>query len=115
MCPLTLSNSLNPYSCPTGTGFGDIPSGVAVSINDSPCIVTSVADDKVKCTLGPNPAGSYGIEVSVADKGKASGSHDFEYELTLESLSMMEGTYVTFSYSISVPFGTCAYNLKVAF
>ena len=75
----------------TGSGFGSVATDVTVFVNDSACIVDSASDSSITCTLGAHPAGTFGIEVIVADKGLASGAYDFEYELALVSLSAMEG------------------------
>ena len=76
-----------------GTGFGTVPADISVDIDEAPCSVTSVLDTSIECTAGPHAAGTFQVQVLVANKGYASGSVDFEYELALVSILPVEGQY----------------------
>ena len=50
----------------------------------------------VTCTLGPNAAGTYPLEVTVVAYGTATGSVEFMYELEVVSLSESSGMFIAF-------------------
>jgi len=55
----------------SGNGFGTDSAQLTVTIGDSPCVVTEVVDDLIRCTVGSVPAGNHRITVNVHDSGKS--------------------------------------------
>ena len=75
----------------SGSSFSNVTSDVAVSIDGVVCTVTNAAEDSIECTVGAHSAGTYSVIVYVEDKGLSADDKEFEYELTVDSVSPIEG------------------------
>ncbi|XP_029299003.1 LOW QUALITY PROTEIN: PKHD1 like 1, tandem duplicate 1 [Cottoperca gobio] len=76
----------------TGSGFGRDSQHVSVTINQVPCVVSTVSDSQVQCTAGDNPGGAYPVVLHHQVKGHAQSNVMFTYELTLSSVQPNEGS-----------------------
>ena len=74
-----------------GSGFSTAPSDITVSLDGTPCAIDSSSVDTIECTVGAHSAGTYGVVVYVEDKGLSADNAEFEYELTVSSVSPSEG------------------------
>lgn len=93
-------NSVSPSTGPSGTlvtltgsGFGTDPSLISVTVNGVACIVSSVTDTQIQCTVGNNPGGPHRIMVHHQVKGHARSQVTFYYELTLSGVHPNEGSF----------------------
>uniref|UniRef100_G3NDK3 PKHD1 like 1 n=1 Tax=Gasterosteus aculeatus aculeatus TaxID=481459 RepID=G3NDK3_GASAC len=93
-------SSISPSSGPsgaavtlTGSGFGNDPQNVSVTINNVPCVVSNVSDTLVQCTAGDNPGGAYPVALHHQVKGQARSDVTFTHELTLSSVQPDKGSY----------------------
>ncbi|XP_036949440.1 PKHD1 like 1, tandem duplicate 1 isoform X2 [Acanthopagrus latus] len=77
----------------TGSGFGNNPELVSVSMNHVPCNVSTVSDSQVQCTVGNNPGGAYPVMLHHQVKGYAKSDVTFSYELTLSSVQPNQGSF----------------------
>ncbi|KAI8520654.1 Fibrocystin-L [Branchiostoma belcheri] len=77
----------------TGSGFGDVADDVTVTINGTDCSITTLFSTQIECTVGAHSAGTYSVEVFIAGKGWATSSLEFEYQLTVDSMSPTEGSF----------------------
>ena len=78
----------------TGTGFSTTASSNTVIIGTSGvCTVTAASATSLTCTISAAPAGTYGIQVNVADKGLATGTSSYTVTITLQvsSISPSQG------------------------
>jgi hypothetical protein len=77
----------------TGTGFSTTPSSNNVTIGISgTCDVTSASATSLTCTISAAPTGTYGVQVSVADKGLAIGTSGFSVTIPLQITSISPTT-----------------------
>lgn len=73
----------------TGTGFSTTATSNTVIIGTSGvCTVTAASATSLTCTISAAPAGTYGIQVNVADKGLATGTASFTVTITLQVSSI---------------------------
>ena len=66
---------------------------VSVSLDGVVCTVTSSSSLQIVCTLGNHGTGSVPIEVYVSDLGVSNTDVNFEYQLSLTSVSPSSGKY----------------------
>ncbi|XP_074659740.1 fibrocystin-L-like [Tubulanus polymorphus] len=76
-----------------GSGFGNDVNGVIVNVGAVKCNVESVTDTQTICSAGASPAGQYRVYVHVAGKGNATSNEDFNYIITVTSISSSEGSF----------------------
>ncbi|XP_022097673.1 fibrocystin-L-like isoform X1 [Acanthaster planci] len=77
----------------SGSSFSTNTSDVAVFIDGVVCTVSSAADDSIACSVGPHSAGTYAVVIYIKGKGLSGSDTMFEYELTLSSVSPVEGSF----------------------
>ncbi|XP_038070546.1 fibrocystin-L-like isoform X1 [Patiria miniata] len=77
----------------SGSSFSTTTSDVSVFIDGVLCTVSSAAVDSISCTLGPHSAGTYTVVVNIEGKGLSGSDTMFEYELTVSSVSPIEGSF----------------------
>ena len=101
-----------------GTGFTDDINNVTVTIDDSPCNITSLNDTVIYCVPTPNVAGPQNISVHVDGVGysisSTPNSSIFQYSLVVNSIqpdkgSISGGNLVTIT---GVGFPTLSNNTK---
>ncbi|MBN3294523.1 PKHL1 protein, partial [Polypterus senegalus] len=76
-----------------GSRFGAAVQDIFVNIGDVPCIVETVSDSQVLCSVGSHSGGSFPIVLRHAVLGYASSSVSFEYELLITSVTPNEGSF----------------------
>lgn len=62
-----------------------------VLVGSSPCLVQSISSTQVVCILGQSAAGSFPVQVQITDLGYSNANVLFTYDLTLVSLSNVQG------------------------
>ncbi|XP_066278772.1 fibrocystin-L-like [Branchiostoma lanceolatum] len=78
----------------TGSRFGNVPGDVTVTIDGVECSITTSSSTRIECTVGHHSAGTYEIVVFLSGKGRATSSgHEFEYQLSVSSISPSEGSF----------------------
>ena len=75
----------------TGSGFSSTKADNTVKIGDAVCDVSSSSGSQIVCTAGARPAGKVAVSVSVAGKGLATSSAQFEYSLSMTKVNPTEG------------------------
>ena len=75
----------------SGAGFGTSAQNVNVTVGSAACVVTSMADNSVVCTLGAHAAGTFDVQILVNPKGYASGQLSFTYGLVITSITPNQG------------------------
>ncbi|XP_053372863.1 fibrocystin-L-like [Mercenaria mercenaria] len=69
----------------SGSSFGG--GAVSVTLNDADCTVTSSSSTQIQCTLGSHSTGSVPVSVYVEGLGRSNTDQQFEYQLSLNSIS----------------------------
>ncbi|XP_071792804.1 fibrocystin-L-like isoform X2 [Asterias amurensis] len=77
----------------SGSSFSTNVADVSVSIDNVACTVTSTAIDSIVCDVGAHSAGTYAVVVYIVDKGLSGNGTEFEYELRVDSVSPIEGSF----------------------
>ena len=86
----------------TGSGFSAITNNNTVVVGGTTCDVSAASSDSLTCTLAqaPTVAGSYGVRVSVADKGLAAlhanathGNVTVTVQPTVTAIDVASGSY----------------------
>ena len=90
-------SSISPSSGQSGDEvviYGQLlSSNASVSIGSAPCSVTSGNDTAISCILGASYVGTHPIEVSIPSLGQADGDLFFHYNLQVDSLDPVEGSF----------------------
>ncbi|XP_062385127.1 fibrocystin-L-like [Sardina pilchardus] len=88
------SNSLGTVLTISGTGFDD--DNATVWIGHTECTVTQITDTQVTCSVGPAPAGTYPVILSLPGLGHAryQGDRPFNFtsQLSVSSVSPIAGS-----------------------
>jgi len=77
----------------SGVGFGTSATDAAVMVDDAICVVTSVVDTSVECTLGAHVAGTFDVRLHVVPRGSATGQLSFTYGLVVTGVTPNQGKY----------------------
>ncbi|KPP78019.1 fibrocystin-L-like, partial [Scleropages formosus] len=77
----------------TGSGFGTDPQKISVTIDHTPCPVTTVTDTEIQCTAGEHAGGTFPIMLYHSVKGYASSQAHFTYELLLKGVVPEKGGF----------------------
>ncbi|CAH1226877.1 PKHD1L1 [Branchiostoma lanceolatum] len=77
----------------TGSKFGTDTSDISVTIDNAGCGVSSLTDTEIQCSVGSHSAGSYPVVVQSESKGYAISNVNFTYQLRLDSVSPVEGSF----------------------
>ncbi|XP_071793632.1 fibrocystin-L-like isoform X1 [Asterias amurensis] len=77
----------------SGSSFSTNTAEVSVTIDNVACTITSAAVDSIECDVGAHSAGTYPVVVYIEDKGLSADDAEFEYELRVDSVSPIEGSF----------------------
>ncbi|XP_078617899.1 fibrocystin-L-like [Branchiostoma floridae x Branchiostoma japonicum] len=77
----------------TGSRFGNVLGDVTVTIDGVECSITTFSSTSIECTVGHHSAGTYEVVVFLSGKGLATSSSEFEYQLSVTSISPSEGSF----------------------
>ena len=69
---------------------------VSVTLDEVECAVTSSSSTQIQCTLGSHSTGSVPVSVLVEGKGRSNTNQNFEYQLSISSVSPVEGKFIIF-------------------
>ncbi|XP_060573258.1 fibrocystin-L-like isoform X2 [Ruditapes philippinarum] len=88
--------SINPVSGLSGqtltiSGSNLDGGAVNVTLDDVECSVISSSSNQIQCTLGNHATGSVPVSVLVEGKGRSNTDQQFEYQLSISSVSPVEG------------------------
>lgn len=71
-----------------GSGFDTYLENNRVMIGSYKCTVLTASNSEIKCIPGENPIGTYGLTLSVVNKGFASLASNFVVSFTLTASSL---------------------------
>ena len=74
-----------------GTKFTTVTGDVTVKMGGAPCSVTSSTETQIVCVTSANTAGSHNVSVIIAQKGLATSTATFTYDLQISTVSPAEG------------------------
>ncbi|XP_019623376.1 PREDICTED: fibrocystin-L-like [Branchiostoma belcheri] len=77
----------------TGSKFGSDSGDVTVTIDGVECSITTFSSSSIECTVGHHSAGTYEVIVFLSGRGLATSSLEFEYQLSVTSISPAEGSF----------------------
>lgn len=82
----------------SGARFGTAAENVAVWVDVAVCVVTSIVDDSVECTLGAHAAGTFDVRLHVSPLGSAFGQLSFTYGLVVTGITPNNGKHGALSF-----------------
>ncbi|XP_078617867.1 fibrocystin-L-like isoform X2 [Branchiostoma floridae x Branchiostoma japonicum] len=77
----------------TGSKFGTDDSDIVVTIDNVGCSLSALTDTQIQCSVGSHSAGAYPVVVRSESKGYAISNVTFTYQLRLDSVSPVEGSF----------------------
>ncbi|XP_069118773.1 fibrocystin-L-like [Argopecten irradians] len=75
-----------------GNNFGSSINETRVVIEDHDCIILSVNDTEITCTVGANRAGTYGVYVHVKDYGNSNNDQVFTFNMSIHAIEPNSGS-----------------------